>query len=1215
MTVETKNERRMLSMRHLGRVLAGGLLMAATVAVPVTPAGAATGTIQFSTATTAVDEDAGTVDITVTRSDTTDEVTVDYLVAGTNSDGNGGRDFTIPTGNAAGTLTFAPGVSSVDISVNVNDDLRGEGGTETFTFTLQSPENLSVPGDAFTIGGQNTHSLEITDDGDAGSIVFSTNASSVAEGDSGTTTRSVSVTRTGGSEGAVTGQVASTGGSATAGVDYVAVSSGLSWPDGVSTARTVDVVVNGDNALEVDEQIDLTITAAGGGASIGGNDSHTVTITDDDAAGVVSFAATSDSVGEADGTLSVTLNRTGGSDGSVSVTYATVNGTAVAGSDFVAETDTIVFSQGETTKQFDIAIIDDLENDDAEQFVISISGDVTGDTTATISIVDDDDALEAVFDSFTTPEDTTLTTPVSVLANDNGPSGATLTVQSFGAPTSGSITSSNLTAGTFVYEPAANFEGDVFISYVVTDGTNTDSGVIRVVVTDDNAAPVAADAVVPLASRIDPTEIDVLANDSDQDGDPLSIVPETLTSSGGNEVVCTTSVCTFTPEVGFVGADEFVYTAQDSSNVTDSATVTVYVGTPRDCDVTVTAGVPFVGTSASEVICGTAGDDVIDGGGGDDYILGLGGDDVLRGGDGSDLLAGGPGSDLLEPGPGDSDESVGGAGVDTVSYTGSAPGATATATGSDSVVVGATSITIDTANDADGGADDADSHESVETVLVDLLGGNDIVTVSPSTVVSFDLRGGDGLDRLKYDTTGIDGETDSGTVITATGQQPVQHTSFEIREVGVFMRIGTPGVDDWFFTSQPLVEGLIIDQAESGDRLTVQFGALTGPFTVNDSGVFGEDTVVALGTGSADDFEIRARQVRTDDEQVTFGGIEVLRVEGRGGDDAFTIDVTAAFRQQSFAVDLTVDGGDGHDVLRLTSDEACSVDAAGNVVIGSVGLFRIQLVETVEFTCAGESGITSLVDGYWLVGADGTVYAIGSVPHLGNRENPDAPVAGMDSLIDKRGYWVAQADGNVAAFGTAVDHGDLPDIGVDPAFPIVDMSALVDGSGYYLLGSDGGVFAFKAPFYGSTGDLRLDQPVVAMSTSPNGGYWFVASDGGIFAYGPGAAFHGSVPEYVAFEDLQAPIVGMAATTSGNGYWLVAADGGVFAFGDAVFYGSVPGALPPGTPLAAEIVGIVATASGNGYWIVGADGGVFAFGDAQFQGAVVVPANDVVSLTG
>jgi hypothetical protein len=60
----------------------------------------------------------------------------------------------------------------------------------------------------------------------------------------------------------------------------------------------------------------------------------------------------------------------------------------------------------------------------------------------------------------------------------------------------------------------------------------------------------------------------------------------------------------------------------------------------------------------------------------------------------------------------------------------------------------------------------------------------------------------------------------------------------------------------------------------------------------------------------------------------------------------------------------------------------------------------------------------------------------------------------------------------------------------------------------------------------------------------------VASDGGIFAYGD-AAFHGSTGNI----KLVQPIVGMTATKSGGGYYMVASDGGIFAYGDAKFLGS------------------------------------------------------------
>ena len=107
-------------------------------------------------------------------------------------------------------------------------------------------------------------------------------------------------------------------------------------------------------------------------------------------------------------------------------------------------------------------------------------------------------------------------------------------------------------------------------------------------------------------------------------------------------------------------------------------------------------------------------------------------------------------------------------------------------------------------------------------------------------------------------------------------------------------------------------------------------------------------------------------------------------------------------------------------------------------------------------------------------------------------------------------------------------------------------------SAYWVVASDGGIFSFGgAGFYGSTGGMRINKPVVGMAgTSDSLGYWEVAADGGIFAYGD-AGFYGSTGNV----SLNKPVVGMAATPDGRGYWLVASDGGIFAYGDAGFYGS------------------------------------------------------------
>ncbi|MGE0308897.1 MAG: sorbosone dehydrogenase family protein, partial [Acidimicrobiia bacterium] len=107
------------------------------------------------------------------------------------------------------------------------------------------------------------------------------------------------------------------------------------------------------------------------------------------------------------------------------------------------------------------------------------------------------------------------------------------------------------------------------------------------------------------------------------------------------------------------------------------------------------------------------------------------------------------------------------------------------------------------------------------------------------------------------------------------------------------------------------------------------------------------------------------------------------------------------------------------------------------------------------------------------------------------------------------------------------------------------------GRGYWLVAADGGVFSFgDAQFFGSTGSLRLNQPIVAMSSDPSGlGYRFVASDGGVFNFG--APSFGSGVGRVSDS-----VVAMAARPQGDGYWLTTDRGDVVALGAATALGSL-----------------------------------------------------------
>ncbi|HEY4408395.1 MAG TPA: hypothetical protein VGO87_00820, partial [Acidimicrobiia bacterium] len=205
---------------------------------------------------------------------------------------------------------------------------------------------------------------------------------------------------------------------------------------------------------------------------------------------------------------------------------------------------------------------------------------------------------------------------------------------------------------------------------------------------------------------------------------------------------------------------------------------------------------------------------------------------------------------------------------------------------------------------------------------------------------------------------------------------------------------------------------------------------------------------------------------------------------------------------------------------------------------------------------------------------------------------PSIGIGAQAATGPTRGYWFVAADGGIFSYGDAKFAGSTGNLRLNQ--PIVGMTPTPTGFGYWFVAADGGIFSFgDAAFYGSTGAIHLAKPIVGMAATPSGhGYWFVASDGGIFNFGD-AAFYGSA----AAANLRSPIVGMVASPTGRGYYLVAADGAVHSFGDAVFRGSMGGKV-----LSSPITGLALTSTGAGYWLVAADGGIFSFGDAAFYGS-------------
>ncbi len=180
----------------------------------------------------------------------------------------------------------------------------------------------------------------------------------------------------------------------------------------------------------------------------------------------------------------------------------------------------------------------------------------------------------AVDDAITTAQETPVA--IDLLANDSDPDGDALTLFAVGTPLSGTV--APLTA-TVTYTPATGFAGTDAFAYTISDGALTATARVTVTVTPTaaNQPPVAVDDAVNTAAGT-PCTIPVLANDSDPDGDALTLLAVGMPLSG--TVAPLTATVTYTPATGFAGTDAFSYTISDGA-LTATARVTVTVGTPN----------------------------------------------------------------------------------------------------------------------------------------------------------------------------------------------------------------------------------------------------------------------------------------------------------------------------------------------------------------------------------------------------------------------------------------------------------------------------------------------------------------------------------------------------------------------------------------------------------------------------------------------------------
>ena len=216
-----------------------------------------------------------------------------------------------------------------------------------------------------------------------------------------------------------------------------------------------------------------------------------------------------------------------------------------------------------------------------DTFTYTISdGEFTATATVTVTVDPVNDNPVAADDGVTTDEDVALTiTAADLLSNDSDIDSANLTISSVSNPSNGTLVDNG--DGAYTYTPGADFNGTDTFTYTISDGEFTDTATVTVTVDPVNDAPVAEDDAATTDEDTAVT-VSVLANDSDVDGDTLSITGATNGSNG--TVTFNSDDVTYTPNADFNGTDTFTYTISDGE-FTATATVTVTVDPVNDAPV------------------------------------------------------------------------------------------------------------------------------------------------------------------------------------------------------------------------------------------------------------------------------------------------------------------------------------------------------------------------------------------------------------------------------------------------------------------------------------------------------------------------------------------------------------------------------------------------------------------------------------------------------
>jgi Ca2+-binding RTX toxin-like protein len=655
-----------------------------------------------------------------------------------------------------------------------------------------------------------------------------------------------------------------------------------------------------------------------------------------------------------------------------------------------------------------------LDPTNIENGTVEFLDPTTGAVTGTMTFVEIENILVPVGegptanpDTLTLPEDADGT--VDVLANDTDPEGQPLRVIEASAE-NGEI---NINSdGTITYSPFRDFNGPDTITYTIVDPDgNTSTSTVSVTVTPVNDAPVAEDDYdeTPLDT---PITIDILANDTDLDGDTLTVVG-TPTSADGTVVVNPNQTITFTPNPGFTGAAVINYTMTDGT-LTDTAVVTVLVaGDGRDGIVSGTPGgdlidetyvdptdgdvvdgndaiIPGDAPNDDRIVAGD-GDDTILAGEGNDTIFAGEGDDLVFGGDGFETIFGGDGNDSIFGG--DGQEFVdGGDGDDYIDTRGPNPLP-------DIDYPGLYAADTDPTNDLDtvyGGA------------------GNDTIFTGDDADLVFGRDGNDYIDG-GFDDDSLYGNSGNDTIIGSEGNDFIDGGR------GNDLIFG--GLDLSFPDAINIPDETDLRPGNNGDSIVGGFGDDT-IYGMDDADTISGDEGNDLIYGGVDNDSL----LGADGSDTIFGEHGNDFIDGGVGDDSLDGGIG----------DDTISGGTGDDtILGGDGDDSITAEDGDDVLFGGAGDDTLDGGVNND-TLVGGAGADSLIGGFGRdlldLGTDGIPDDVGDIV-FGGEDEDTILGAGIDDTIFGGGN------------GEASDQ-DVLDLRNSGPRRIVDLVTDSDGNGF-----------------------------------------------------------------------------------------------------------------------------------------------------------------------